>query len=239
MSVPAADGLVLRGTLTYPAANVGKKHPLAVLAHQYPGTRDSWAPLVADLLELGVATLAFDQRGHGGSTVAPNGPLVIDGPRGLTLADFGDAFVSSIGKVGFARIEDDIVRVTGWGVSQNFIDSSRLLLVGGSVGGPGVMLAAPRVADGLRGVITIGPAGAPAYGEDAHARIRQAAEKLECRFLHLASEKDAFDAAANARNWSTGLRHAKARVVGGDDHAMAIYYEVRDEVRAFVKDVIG
>jgi len=41
MSVPAADGLVLKGTLTYPAGRPGAIFPLAVLAHQYPATRDS------------------------------------------------------------------------------------------------------------------------------------------------------------------------------------------------------
>ena len=73
MSVPAADGLVLKGTLTYPDGPARRVFPLAVLAHQYPATRDSFAPLVADLLAAGIATLAFDQRGHGASIAGPSG----------------------------------------------------------------------------------------------------------------------------------------------------------------------
>ena len=239
MSVPTADGIILKGTLTYPTANLGKKHPLAVLAHQYPGTRDSWAPLVADLLDLGVATLAFDQRGHGASTHGPKGSIVIDAPRGLAVSDFGDAFASSIATVEFARMEDDIVRVTGWGVSQNFIDPSRLLLVGGSVGGPGVMLASTKLAAALRGVITVGPAGAPAYGDDAPRRIRAAAEALRCPSLHMSAEDDPFGGATNARDWSEGLKESRAKIVNGADHAMAIYYDVRDTIRSFVKNAIA
>jgi alpha-beta hydrolase superfamily lysophospholipase len=87
MSVPAADGLILKGTLTYPSGRPGEPFPLAVLAHQYPATRDSFAPLVRDLLAAGVATLAFDQRGHGASIVRPSGP----GPAGRARGRAGAA----------------------------------------------------------------------------------------------------------------------------------------------------
>ena len=83
MSVPASDGLILKGALTYPTGAMGGSYPLAVLAHQYPATRDSCAPPTADLLAAGVATLAFDARGHGDSIVSPRGPVVVDfGARG-------------------------------------------------------------------------------------------------------------------------------------------------------------
>jgi dipeptidyl aminopeptidase/acylaminoacyl peptidase len=74
LSVPAADGLILKGTLTYPTGRRGERLPLAVLAHQYPATRDTFAPLVRDLLAAGVATLAVDQRGTSGGTGARRTP---------------------------------------------------------------------------------------------------------------------------------------------------------------------
>jgi hypothetical protein len=40
----------LKGTLTYPGTYAGAASPVAMWAHQYPATRDSYAPLVADLL---------------------------------------------------------------------------------------------------------------------------------------------------------------------------------------------
>jgi pimeloyl-ACP methyl ester carboxylesterase len=234
MSVLTADGLVLKGILEYPDAVPGPGFPLAILAHQYPGTADSFGPLVEDLLDLGVACLAFDQRGHGASIMGPIGPVVIDTPVGFTAGDFGRAFAGSVSKVGFGRIEDDIIRVASWGAAQNFIDAARLLLVGGSVGGSGVLLAAPRV-PGLKGVITLGAAGAPAFGDDGPDRIRKALETISARALLTSSENDSFAGADNVRTWSQGLTHVTARLVPGAGHAMAIYYDVRDEVLSFVK----
>lgn len=238
MSVPAADGLVLKGTLAYPKKYAGAPFPLAVLAHQYPATRDSYAPLIADLLESGVATLAFDQRGHGASIVSPAGPSVIDTPAGLTLEAFGKAFMSSVGKVGFARIDDDILRVASWGGFQNFIDSARLALVGASIGGSGVLLAAVNVPS-LRGVATLGAAGAPAFGSDAPDRIRTVLERLRAPCFLASSREDPFQGGANVNAWSRGLTHVKTRIVPGAAHGMAIYFDVRDELLRFLRHSLG
>jgi dienelactone hydrolase len=238
MSVPAADGLVLKGVLAYPKKYAGAAFPLAVLAHQYPGTRDSYGPLIADLLESGIATLAFDQRGHGASIVSPTGPLLVDTPVGLTLEAFGKAFMSSAAKVGFARIDDDILRVVSWGANQNFIDSSRLALVGASIGGSGVLLAAVNIPT-LRAVATLGAAGAPAFGSDAPDRIRTALERLRAPSFLASSREDPFQGAANVNAWSRGLTHVKARIVPGAAHAMAIYFDVRDELLRFLRQSLG
>ena len=233
MSVLSADGIVLKGILEYPDAVPGTGFPLAVLAHQYPATADSFGPLVEDLLDLGVACLAFDQRGHGASVMGHSGPVVIDTPVGFTGEDFGKAFMASVAKVGFHRIDDDIIRVASWGVAQNFIDSARLVLVGGSVGGSGALLAAPRVR-GLQAVITVGAAGAPAFGGDASERIRNSLSSVGAALL-ASSEGDAFAGADNVRSWSQGLPHVTTRLVPGNAHAMGIYYEVREDILAFVK----
>ncbi|HET7470652.1 MAG TPA: alpha/beta fold hydrolase [Gemmatimonadales bacterium] len=238
MSVPAADGLILKGTLTYPTGRPGELLPLAVLAHQYPATRDSFAPLVRDLLAAGVATLAFDQRGHGASLVGPKGPVVVDAPEGLGAEAFGTAFVASAQRVEFARIENDVIRVTGWGASQNFIDPARLALVGASVGGPGVLLAAPSL-PGLRGVATVGAAGAPAFGPDGPERVRRAVERLALPVWLGSSAGDPFEGGANVTRWSKDLSHVTARVVPGTAHAMAIYFDVRDELVSFLRRALS
>jgi len=238
MSVPAGDGLILKGTLTYPAPYAGADFPLAILAHQYPATRDSFAPLSLDLTQSGIATLAFDQRGHGASLVSPNGPLVIDTPVGLGAEAFGTAFVSSAGKVGFARIDDDILRVASWGANQNFIDSTRLALVGASVGGSGVLLAAGKLPT-LRAVATLGAAGAPAFGPDGPGRIRQGLEKLQMPCFLASSREDPFEGGRNVTTWSRDLTHVTGRLVPGSRHAMAIYFEVRDELLQFLRRALG
>jgi len=238
MSVAAADGLILKGTLTYPPGRPGELLPLAVLAHQYPATRDSYAPLVRDLLAAGVATLAFDQRGHGASIVGPRGPVVVDAPEGLGIEAFGTAFVASAHRVEFVRIENDVIRVVGWGASQNFIDPERLALVGASVGGPGVLLAALAL-PGLRGVATVGAAGAPAFGADGPERVRKAVERLTLPVWLGSSAADPFDGGANVTRWSQGLTHVTARLVPGSAHAMATYFDIRDELMTFLRKVLG
>jgi dienelactone hydrolase len=234
MSVESVDGLVLKGTLRYPGDYAGVAFPLLVLAHQYPATRDSYAPLVADLLERGIATLAFDQRGHGASIQSSRGPLVIDAPAGLDAEAFGTAFVSSIAKVGFARIDDDIVRVTGWGCAQNFIDPARIGLVGASIGGSGVLLAAEKIPN-LRALATIGAAGALAFGPDTPGRIRSLVEQLKLPVFLASSREDPFEGGANVAAWSRHLTHVATRIVPGSAHAMAIYFDVRDQLLRFLQ----
>jgi pimeloyl-ACP methyl ester carboxylesterase len=238
MSVSAGDGLILKGTLTYPADYAGADFPLAILAHQYPATRDSYAPLVADLVQSGVATLAFDLRGHGASIISPKGPLIIDTPEGLGLEAFGKAFVSSAGKVGFNRIDDDIVRAVSWGGNQNFIDPGRLALVGASIGGSGVLLAAGKVPR-LRAVATLGAAGTPAIGADAPDRIRKTLERLTTPCFLTSSPDDPFQGGANVTAWSRALSHVTGRLVPGSAHAMAIYFHIRDELLRFLLPALG
>ena len=152
-AIPATDGLILRGTLTYPHGEVGSRYPLAVLAHQYPSTHDSFAPFCADLHALGIATLAFDMRGQGHSTWMASGARVAPSPAEPKMQAFGEAFMGSASAVGFAHIADDIVRMTAWGIYQNYIDYSKVMLVGASVGGTGVLLAAPRLKESVRAIV--------------------------------------------------------------------------------------
>ncbi len=238
LTLCAEDGLVLRGELRYPARTPDRPFPLAVLAHQWPATRASWGPLVDDLLAAGVATLAFDLRGHGSSTEGPGGAVVIQTPSDFTFPGVVLAFTASARHAGFGHIPDDILRVANWGVLQNFVDGSRVALVGASVGGSGVLIAAPRV-PGLRAVATLGAAGAPAFGEDGPKRVRAALEQLQARAYLATSSGDVFDGANNARAWGKGLPHVRTRVVEGDAHAMAIYFDVRDELVRFITGALG
>jgi pimeloyl-ACP methyl ester carboxylesterase len=238
-AISAADGIILRGQLVYPHGNTGARYPLAVLAHQFPSTQDSFAPFCADLHALGIATLAFDMRGHGRSIWTASGARLASAPAEPHMSAFATAFMGSASAVGFPHIADDIVRMTSWGVYQNFIDATRVLLVGASVGGTGVLLAAPRLGDSLRAVVTFGAAGAAVHSADAMERIRKNCESLSTPMLLTSSEQDPFSGAESIRIWSKGLRHVSSKIVPGAEHAMAIYYEVRRDVLAFVKKTIA
>jgi dienelactone hydrolase len=238
-AIPANDGLILRGTLTYPHGQTGTKYPLAVMAHQYPSTHDSFQPFCADLHALGIATLAFDMRGQGKSIWTTSGARVAPSPAEPKMQAFGQAFMGSAASVGFSHIADDIVRMTAWGIYQNFIDPAKLMLVGASVGGTGVLLAAPRLKDYLRAIITFAAAGAPAHSAEAQETIRNNCKALTMPMLLTSSEKDPFGGADHIRQWGKDLKHVGAKIVPGSDHGMAIYYDVRKDVLAFVKKTIA
>ena len=238
-TIPAADGVILRGTLTYPHGNTGTRYPLAVLAHQFPSTLDSFAPFCTDLHALGIATLAFDVRGQGRSIWTTSGARVAASPAEPNMNAFAAAFVGSASSVGFSHIADDIVRMASWGMYQNFIDPSRVMLAGASVGGTGVLLAAPKLVESLKAIVTFAAAGAAVHSPDAMDRIRKNCEALKTPMLLTSSEKDPFSGADSIRIWSKGLKHVGSRIVSGAEHGMAIYYEVRKEVLAFVKKTIA
>jgi len=101
-----------------------------------------------------------------------------------------------------------------------------------------VLLAAPAL-PGLRGVATVGAAGVPAFGADAPERVRQAVERLQAPVWLGSSEADPFEGGANVTRWSQGLAHVTARLVPGSAHAMAIYFDVRDELVSFLRKVLG
>jgi hypothetical protein len=57
--------------------------------------------------------------------------------------------------------------------------------------------------------------------------------------LLTSSEKDPFSGADSIRIWNKGLKHVGSNIVGGAEHGMAIYYDVRRDVLAFVKKTIA
>ena len=132
---PAPEGAVaVRGTI-----------PTVVLAHGWTLTRASWLPVVERLVAAGVRVVAYDQRGHGGSSalrgrptvrmlgddlaavldvVAPRGPVVLGGHSmgGMTVMAYAgqhsDEFRS--------RVAGTVLVATSAGDLQ-----SRLSAVGG------------------------------------------------------------------------------------------------------------
>jgi hypothetical protein len=53
------------------------------------------------------------------------------------------------------------------------------------------------------------------------------------------ADADPFEGGANVTRWSEGLAHVTSRLVPGTAHAMAIYYDVRDELLSFLRKALG
>jgi hypothetical protein len=101
-----------------------------------------------------------------------------------------------------------------------------------------VLLAAAKLA-GVRAVATMGGAGVPAFGDDAQARIRQVIQAIGADYYFASSENDPFEGRANVERWSAGVPRASTRLVPGAGHAMAIFYDIRDELLTFLRKSLG
>jgi len=71
--VDRPDGAVLDGVVAGPPDG-----PLVVLSHCWTGTRATWEPVAARLVERGCRVVLYDQRGHGTST-GGTAPPTVDG----------------------------------------------------------------------------------------------------------------------------------------------------------------
>jgi hypothetical protein len=88
-------------------------------------------------------------------------------------------------------------------------------------------------------VATLGAAGAPAIGANAADRIRKTLERLTTPCFLASSRDDPFEGGANVTAWSRGLSHVTGRLVPGSAHAMAIYFDVREDLLRFLLPALG
>ena len=62
---------------------------------------------------------------------------------------------------------------------------------------------------------------------------------MKAPFYLASSEGDAFEGAPNVAAWSQGLDHITTRVTGGSAHAMAIYFDVRNELHGLARRALS
>lgn len=141
VTLKAADGEELHGSLLRPRTDPTRRHPAIVMVYGGPESQhviDSWAPhlLWQHLADRGFVVFQVDNRGTGG--------------RGL-------ANEQKIHKqLGTLELEDQIAGAA-WLRSQPFVDGSRIGIYGHSYGG---FMAALAMLDG-KGTFKAGVAGSP------------------------------------------------------------------------------
>lgn len=105
-----ADGIELAGTYEHDSQD-----KIAILLHMMPATKESWDAIAQALLARGYATFAFDQRGHGESTMGGT----------LDYRQFDEAQQQA------KRL--DLEAALAWARAQGF-DDAHIILVGASIG---------------------------------------------------------------------------------------------------------
>ena len=153
------------------------------------------------------------------------GEALLDQSRDERLVGGGDVTVLPEG------VDVEVLKTGGLGGLFFSIDHARFIYR--------QLLAAPRLSKHVKAILTFGAAGAGAHSAEAQKQIRQHCKALATPMLLTSSEKDPFDGANHIREWGKGLKHVGSRIVPGTDHGMAIYYDVRKEVLAFVKKTIA
>ncbi len=117
-----SDGITIEGDYYPPIVKEGEKAPVAILIHMYPADRKSWTPLVPDLRDgdTRFAVLAYDIRGRGGSTE----------PSDKNLKRMYDDRDPAL----FKDAWKDVEAAKKWLARQPGVDTSRIALIGASIG---------------------------------------------------------------------------------------------------------
>ncbi|MDR3511823.1 MAG: S9 family peptidase [Caulobacteraceae bacterium] len=118
--IPARDGLNLVSYLTLPPGRGAGPHPMVLLVHGGPWSRDHFGynPEHQFWANRGYAVLSVNFRGSTG---------------------FGKAFVNAGDGEWGGRMQDDLVDAVAWAVAEGVAASDRVAIMGGSYGGYAVL----------------------------------------------------------------------------------------------------
>ncbi|MBI3297095.1 MAG: S9 family peptidase [Elusimicrobia bacterium] len=116
VTIPARDGLSLRGYLTLPPGVAPKHIPLVLLVHGGPWARDrwGWSPEALWLADRGMAVLRVNFRGSTG---------------------YGKSFLHAGDREWGAKMQDDLTDAVRWAVKSGVADPAKVAVYGGSYGG--------------------------------------------------------------------------------------------------------
>ncbi|MFQ5501351.1 MAG: alpha/beta hydrolase [Phycisphaerae bacterium] len=150
------DGVTIEADYYPVKVAARKKTPIAILIHMYPADRSSWKPFVPNLRKAGIAVLAYDIRGTGGST-KPADLKLETGYKNRDTAHFQQAFM-------------DVAGATAWLGKQKNINMNRLVCIGASIGCSITLDYAMRT-DEPKAVVCLSP-GTNYFGVDSKEHIR-------------------------------------------------------------------
>ena len=156
-----ADKVRIEGEYWAAEAKEGQKAPAAILIHMYPADRTSWKPLIPDLHKAGFAILAYDIRGHGGST----------SPEDKKLKEAYDKRDPKL----FAEAWKDVEAAKKWLGEQPGCDTDRIALIGASIG-CSISIDYAGMDKAVKAVVCLSP-GTKYMDVDSIAHIKKCADR--------------------------------------------------------------
>jgi pimeloyl-ACP methyl ester carboxylesterase len=183
----------------------GRGRTAVVLAHQLRGNVCQWAPYAKRLASLGFTAIAFDFRGNGLSQTRSY-------PASRRLAADVAAAVKVARRLG----------------------ATKVVLVGASLGGTAVLVAAPTIRPAVQGVVSLSGPADFGTGLDALAAVK----RLQVPVRYFAAELDAgFADDARSLFEATATSDKALELVPGGDHGVQLVARP-GRVRSLVEDFI-
>ena len=192
-----SDGITIEADYYPVKVEPNKQTPVAILIHMYPADRSSWKAFVPALRKAGVAALAYDIRGKGGS-VKPADKKLREGYDKHDPAHFKDAW-------------KDVEAARKWLGRQKNIEVGRTVLIGASIGCSIALEQAGRDPK-IKGVVCLSP-GENYMGVDSIAHIK----KCSTVPVLLLSPEEEFEACRKLVKASGGTAKAR-KYPGGREH---------------------
>jgi hypothetical protein len=172
-----SDGVKIAADYYPPAVKPGEKAPVAILIHMYPADRTSWEPLVPKLAEAGFAVLAYDIRGHGGSSEAADAKL-----RKM-YEDKDPALFKDAWK--------DVEAAKKWLLAKPECDVNHIAMIGASIG-CSISLEYGSRDPAVQAIVCLSP-GTDYFGVDSITHIKKCGERaillMSPKLEHEAVEK--------------------------------------------------
>jgi pimeloyl-ACP methyl ester carboxylesterase len=183
----------------------GRGTTAVVLAHQINGNVCQWSPYARRLASLGFMAIAFDFRGHGSSQTR--------------------AYPAS------RRLAADVIAAVK--VARG-LGAKKVVLVGASLGGTAVLVAAPLIRPAIQGVVSLSPPADFGSGLNALAAVKL----LQIPVRYAAGEDDSgFADDARALYDATLTEDKQLELVPGGSHGVELVAR-SGRVRGFVEDFI-
>ncbi|MFQ5412255.1 MAG: alpha/beta hydrolase [Phycisphaerae bacterium] len=218
------DGVTIEADYYPVKVAARKKTPIAILIHMYPADRSSWKPFVPALREAGIAALAYDIRGTGGST-KPADLKLEEGYRNRDSAHFQQAFM-------------DVAGATAWLSKQENINLGRMACIGASIGCSISLDYAMRTSE-PKAVVCLSP-GTNYFGVDSREHIKNCPGTP----ILLISPEGEFGAVRELVEASGGKAQSKKYPGGREHHGTGMLEaeygkKVTKKIMKFVKKNLG
>jgi len=221
-----SDGVTIEADWYPVKIKDGEKTPAAILIHMYPAQRSSWKPMVPLLRDrLGIALLAYDIRGTGGS-IEPAEKELEKGYQGPDPAHFADAW-------------KDAEAAFDWLGKQSHIDTERVILIGASVG-CSISIDYAHREPKIQGVACLSP-GADYMAIDTLSHIKDV-KNAKVLLIAPKGEYDAVEAIMNAGKGKAKIK-GKQYPGGRENHGTRMFdadygTKVKERLMQFARGVL-